>query len=164
MSTAYLGLGSNLGDRESTLAGAVQALASAAGIEVRKRSSVYETAPVGLATQPDFLNLVVEIGTSLAPRELLSRCLEIETSFGRVRREHWGPRTLDIDVLWFDGLTWADSELILPHPRMQDRGFVLTPLAEIAPDLELDGGRASLLASQLGNDGIKSLGPLKLGF
>lgn len=163
MSIAYLGLGSNLGDRERSLREAVRCLDSVGGIRVVVLSSVYETKPVGLIGQPDFLNMVVRVETSLPPRELLSRCLDIETVLGRVRREHWGPRNIDIDVLWYDGLSWADSELILPHPRMQERGFVLTPLAEIAPDLPLDGGRAALLAQQVGAAGLVRLGPLETG-
>ena len=159
MSTAYLGLGGNLGDRLKYLAGAVRALNAEPGVSVEKVSSVYETTPVGVVDQPVFLNLAVQVTTTLSARELLTRCLQVENHFGRVRNERWGPRTLDIDVLWYDGNVVNDPDLTLPHPRMATRAFVLVPLAEIAPMLLLEGMRIDLRAASLDQSGLRLLGP-----
>jgi para-aminobenzoate synthetase component I len=137
--TAYLGLGSNLGDRHATLSTALARLAAAPEVRIARVSPVYETAAVGLTDQPDFLNLVVEIETTLAPHALLDLCLSIEQSHGRIRHERWGPRTIDLDVLLYADVTLADSQLTLPHPRLHERAFVLAPLADLAPDLILSG-------------------------
>jgi 2-amino-4-hydroxy-6-hydroxymethyldihydropteridine diphosphokinase len=161
-STAYLALGGNLGDRRHYLSSAVLALKSEAGLRVEKISSVYETAPVGVVDQPDFYNLVVEVITTLTARELLARCLAIEKTLGRVRTERWGPRTIDLDVLWFDGATLNEPELTLPHPRMKERAFVLVPLAEIAPTLLLEGMSVEQLATRLDQSGLTCLGPLAI--
>lgn len=160
MSTAYLGLGGNLGDRVQNLREALRRLAAAPGLLIGATSSVYETKPVGVAGQPDFLNMVVRVETTLAPRELLSLCLRIETELGRVRRDHWGPRTIDLDVLWYDGRTWCDSELVLPHPRLKERAFVLVPLAEIAPRIALDGESIERLIARVGEQGLQRLGAI----
>lgn len=146
--TAYLSLGSNLGNRDRNLAEAVRRLGTTPGVEVRRVSSVYETAPVGGPPQGDFLNLVVELATTLSPRELLAACQAIEADLGRERTVRWGPRTIDLDVLIYEGVTSADPELTLPHPRMLERQFVLRPLAEIAPDLVLPDGRTAAQAAQ----------------
>ena len=155
MSTAYLGLGGNLGDRRRYLADAVQALNGESGVRVEEISSVYETKPVGVVDQPDFLNLVLEVATELPVRELLTRCLRIEAALGRVRVERWGPRTIDIDVLWYDGQTLNESDLVLPHPRMLMRAFVLVPLAEIAPTLLFEGVSTELLAARVDQTGLR---------
>jgi len=160
VSTAYLGLGGNLGDRLKYLAGAVRALNAEPGVSVEKVSSVYETTPVGVVDQPVFLNLAVQVTTTLSARELLTRCLQIENNFGRVRNERWGPRTLDIDVLWYDGNVVNDPDLTLPHPRMATRAFVLVPLAEIAPMLLIEGMRSDVLAAKLDQSGLRRLGAL----
>lgn len=132
MTRAFLGLGSNLGDREQYLAEAIDTL----GDSVAAVSSVYETEPVGGPSgQGPYLNLVVELDTDLDPREILAVCQRIESAAGRVRAERWGPRTLDVDVLWIDGEVLDDPELTVPHPRMKSRRFVLEPLNELAPDL-----------------------------
>lgn len=159
-STAYLALGGNLGDRREYLSAAVRALNSERGLRVEKFSSVYETAPVGVVDQPDFYNLVVEVSTTLTAHELLTRCLAIENKLGRVRTERWGPRTIDLDVLWYENVTLRDSELTLPHPRMKERAFVLVPLAEIAPTLLLEGLPAEKLAARIDKSGLTRLGPL----
>lgn len=130
MSRAFLGLGSNLGDRRAQLRAAVVSLPG-----VRAVSGVYETDPVGGPEQGRFLNIVVEIDTDLDPHELLALCHRIESAAGRVRDVRWGPRTLDVDILWVDGVTVDDDDLQIPHPRMWERRFVLEPLAELAPDL-----------------------------
>ena len=102
-------------------------------------SPVYETEPVGGPEQGAFLNIVVEVATNLAPRGLLERCFELERAAGRERRERWGPRTLDVDVLWIDGFTSDDPKLTVPHPRMHERNFVMAPLLDLAPDLAVTG-------------------------
>jgi 2-amino-4-hydroxy-6-hydroxymethyldihydropteridine diphosphokinase len=160
VSTAYLGLGGNLGDRRRYLADAVQALDAEPGVRVKKVSSIYETKPVGVVDQPDFLNLVLEVATELSARDLLARCLRIESALGRVRIERWGPRTIDIDVLWHDGQTLNESDLVLPHPRMLLRAFVLVPMAEIAPTLLFEGMSTELLAARLDQTGLCRLGAL----
>lgn len=133
MKRAYLGLGSNLGDRLSQLQFAIDEL-KRNGQHVTKVSQIYETDPVG-PPQPDYLNAVVAIETDLTARELLDIVLDIESQTGRERREKWGPRTLDVDLLWFDNQHINESDLQVPHPRMNERSFVLVPLADLAPDL-----------------------------
>jgi 2-amino-4-hydroxy-6-hydroxymethyldihydropteridine diphosphokinase len=161
VSTAYLGLGGNLGNRRQYLASAILALNSEPGIRVDKISSVYETLPVGVVDQPEFLNLVVQVSTSLTARNLLTRCLQIEKSLGRVRAERWGPRTIDLDVLWFDGTPLNEPDLVLPHPRMKERAFVLVPLAEIAPSLSLESVPIEQIAARLDLSGLRQLGSLE---
>jgi 2-amino-4-hydroxy-6-hydroxymethyldihydropteridine diphosphokinase len=151
--TAYLSLGANLGDRAGNLAAALARL-EAAGVRVERVSSLYETAPVGGPPQPPYLNLVARVETSLPPRELLRLCLAVEAELGRVRTVHWGPRTVDIDLLLYEGATSDDLELTLPHPRMAERQFVLVPLAEIAPDLRLPDGRTAAEAADPGDPGV----------
>ncbi len=136
--TAYLGLGANLGDRHATLAEALARLAATPEVRIARVSPVYETAAVvltGQPPQPDFLNLVIEVETTLTPHALLDACLAIEQALGRVRRERWGARTLDLDLLFFGDSGLADDRLTLPHPRLHERAFVLAPLADLAPDL-----------------------------
>ena len=127
----FLSLGSNLGDRRQHLSQAIESLPDVVAV-----SPVYETEPVGgPGGQGPYLNLVVELHTPIAPRALLSICHRIEANAQRVRGERWGPRTLDVDILWMDGVTMADEALTLPHPRWKDRRFVLAPLRDLAPDL-----------------------------
>jgi 2-amino-4-hydroxy-6-hydroxymethyldihydropteridine diphosphokinase len=139
--TAYLALGSNLGDRLSTLQRAVDLLDAKPGIAVRRSSRVYETEPVG-PPQPDYLNAVIEVRTDLGPRELLEACLDVEAELGRVRGERWGPRTLDVDVLAYEDRAMDEPDLVVPHPRMHERAFVLVPLLELDPDPVLPEGRS----------------------
>ncbi len=134
MPRAFLGLGSNLGDRAGYL---LRALASVPDLVAV--SPVYETDPVGgPGQQRPYLNLVAQLDTLRSPRELLELCRTLETAAGRVRVERWGPRTLDVDVLWVEGHTVADDDLEVPHPRMWERRFVVAPLADLAPDLVTD--------------------------
>ncbi len=131
MARAFLGLGSNLGDRADFLQGAVTSLPDLVAV-----SPVYETEPIGGPDdQGAYLNLVVELDTCLAPRELLELCHTLERAAGRVRDVRWGARTLDVDVLWIDGCTVDEPDLEVPHPRLWERRFVLAPLADLAPDL-----------------------------
>jgi len=128
---AFLGLGSNLGDRWAHLRAAVAALPDVVAV-----SPVYETSPVGgPEDQGPYLNCVVELSTELGPRELLGVAQRLEAAAGRERHERWGPRTLDVDVLLVDDLTVDEPDLVVPHPRMWERRFVLAPLADLAPDL-----------------------------
>ena len=135
MSTAFIGLGANLGDRSATLSAALDRLDRVEGIRVVTRSSFHETAPVGgPAGQPMYLNAAAKLETTLEPHALLSVLQQIELEFGRQRLERWGPRTLDLDLLLYDSLVIETPELTLPHPLMHERPFVLAPLAEIAPE------------------------------
>ena len=128
---AFLGLGSNLGDRWELLRAAVGSLDGVVQV-----SPVYETEPVGgPGSQGAFLNLVVEIDTDLDPRQLLGVCHRLETAADRVRTERWGPRTLDVDILWVEGVEVDEPDLQIPHPRLWARRFVLAPLADVAPEL-----------------------------
>lgn len=133
--TAFVSLGSNLGDRKANLDAALRLMAERAGLRVTAVSAFIDTAPVGKTDQPRFLNAVARIETTLAAADLLAALLEIETRLGRVRTEHWGPRTLDLDLLLYGRRTISTPNLTVPHPRMHERAFVLRPLAEIAPDI-----------------------------
>jgi 2-amino-4-hydroxy-6-hydroxymethyldihydropteridine diphosphokinase len=143
LKTAYLSLGSNLDDREANLRRAIELLASPE-IRVKRTSSLYETEPQDLPHQPWFLNLVVEIETSLFPLQLLARIQRIEKELGRQRIVPKGPRTIDIDILLFGNFAIESAKLQVPHPRMQDRRFVLEPLAELVPDLRHPISRRSV--------------------
>lgn len=158
MSAAYLSLGSNLGDREANIRKALDLLAVNSDIRLLKASSLYETAPVGKTDQEDFINAVALIETDREPASLLQTILGIERETGRVRNFRWGPRVIDIDILLYDGAMINAPELTIPHPEMMNRAFVLTPLAEIAPDLELPGGlRPSEALEQLEDQGVRKL-------
>lgn len=145
---AVIGLGANLGSKRETLRRAVADLRALA--EVRSVSALYSTAPVGGPPQPEFLNAAVRLGWKGQPPELLARLLEIERSHGRERRERWGPRTLDLDILWIRGTVWKSAQLSVPHPRLRERAFALRPLLDVAPDAvdpELGGAYARALES-----------------
>jgi 2-amino-4-hydroxy-6-hydroxymethyldihydropteridine diphosphokinase len=134
--TAYLALGANLGDRQGQLQGARTALAAAGGIRVTAASPLYETGPVGGPPgQPFYLNAVLRVETTLSCPALLELCLAVEARFGRRRQEPWSPRTLDVDLLFFGGETLNEPGLVVPHPRLHQRRFVLVPLADLAPEL-----------------------------
>ena len=152
MQRVYVGLGSNLGDREQTLRAAVAALAAHPAVEVVAVSSLIDTEPVGYTDQPRFLNGVAALDTGLSARELLELLLEVEHSFGR-RRDgvpRRGPRTLDLDLLLYGGDEIDEPGLRVPHPRLHERRFVLEPLAEVAPGLEVPGrGRVEALLARL---------------
>jgi len=132
--TAYLSMGSNLGDRERNLANALKLL-SGDSLRVIRVSQLYETAPRELLDQPWFLNLAAEIETELSPEELLGKTARVEARLGRQRTVPKGPRSVDIDILLYDDLTVDEPNLTIPHPGMHERRFVLEPLAELAPDL-----------------------------
>jgi 2-amino-4-hydroxy-6-hydroxymethyldihydropteridine diphosphokinase len=154
--TAYLGLGSNVGDRRANLARAVERLGASRGTRVISVSPIYATAPVGMTQQPDFFNLAAEIRTELAPEELLETCQAIEERLGRVRTARWGPRTIDIDLLLYADRRMDGERLRLPHPRMKERAFVLIPLADIAPQLILDGKTIAEWAADADSTGVRA--------
>ncbi|MEZ4600879.1 MAG: 2-amino-4-hydroxy-6-hydroxymethyldihydropteridine diphosphokinase [Syntrophotaleaceae bacterium] len=136
MVTAYLALGANLGNRRASLAGARRALANKPGIRVVAKSCLYETDPVGgPPDQKQFLNAVLKIETELEADRLLETCLEVEKQFGRRRVGHWGPRTLDVDLLFYGSEVFSKKQLTVPHPRLHERAFVLAPLLDVAPGL-----------------------------
>ncbi len=139
MARAYLALGSNLGDRAATLRDAVARLAALPGTNLVTESRVRETPPWGVTDQPAFLNMAVALETTLPPEELLAHAQAIENALGRTRTAHWGPRTLDIDILLYDDVTRDTPALRLPHPYLTQRRFVLEPLADLAPDLVIAG-------------------------
>lgn len=139
MAKAWIGIGSNLGDRESHIRKGVALMNALPDTVVVAVSSIYDTAPVGSIDQPRFLNAAAELETELTARSLLGELMSIEEECGRIRGDRWGPRTLDLDLLLFDELQLSGEDLTLPHPRMAERAFVLVPLAEIAPDLFVPG-------------------------
>lgn len=148
---AFLGMGSNLGDRWAHLRDAVDSLSDVVAV-----SSVYETDPVGGPVDQDaYLNLVVELDTELTARQLMSVGQRLQAAAERVQGERWGPRTLDVDVLWIDGVGVEEPDLQVPHPRMFERRFVLAPLAELAPELVSE----QALADSVGS--VAVVGPLR---
>ena len=152
---AAISLGGNLGDVRAAFRFALEKLALAPGVAVVATSSIYRTAPWGKLDQPDFLNMAALLRVTIAPRELLDLCLSIEREHGRARLEHWGPRTLDIDVLTYGDLVVDEPGLTIPHPRLQDRAFVLAPLAEIAPDMLVRGVRVAELCAGVVGQGVE---------
>lgn len=158
MKTAYLALGSNIGDREANLRDALKRL-DGHELRVTRRSSLYETAPQELLDQPWFLNAVVEIETSLFPMQLLGRVRSIEREIGRRRITPKGPRNIDIDILFYGRAIIASAELEVPHPRLAQRRFVLEPLAEIAPDFRhpQTGKTATEMLATLEPQGVRRL-------
>ncbi len=158
--TVYLGLGSNLGDRDANLAAALRALAAVVTIE--RVSSVYDTAPMLYANQPRFHNLVCRATTSLSPVALLRAVKAIERQLGRRRGPRYGPRLIDIDLLFYDQLVLHTAALTLPHPRLSERAFVLAPLAEIAPALAhpVLGETVADLLQHVPEDDVRRVGPL----
>jgi 2-amino-4-hydroxy-6-hydroxymethyldihydropteridine diphosphokinase len=161
METAYLSLGSNLGDRELNLLRAVAEIGRIAGLKITALSRFYETDPVGPIPQDPFLNAAMKVETTLSPEQMLKALQRIETeTFQRRRQVAWGPRTMDIDILFFGDRTVADEKLVIPHPRLHQRRFVLAPLAEIAPELVHPLFRqtvAELLATLGDGQGVRPL-------
>ena len=135
MPVAYIGFGSNIGDRLTYIQNAIRALSKTEGITLQKISSVYKTDPVGYEAQAQFLNGVVAIQTHLPPLSLLHTLKNIETAIGRQHRIRWGPREIDLDILIYGDMCLQTEKLVIPHPEMHLRRFVLVPLAEIAPDV-----------------------------
>ena len=137
MNTAFVALGSNLSKREEYLSEAIDMLNEHEAIRVSKRSSVYETEPVGYVDQNDFLNMVVQVETSMSAYQLLDQCQQIEQELGRKRVVKWGPRTIDLDILLFNDEHMTAERLTIPHPHMHERAFVMVPLADVNPTVEI---------------------------
>ena len=155
MATAYIALGANLGDPAATVQAAFAALATLPQSTLTATSALYRTAPVGICDQPEFINAAARIETELTPEALLDALLAIEQRFGRVRTLRNGPRTLDLDVLLYDEQVLDTPRLILPHPRLHLRAFVLYPLADIGPDLSIPGrGTLAAWLPAVANQGI----------
>jgi 2-amino-4-hydroxy-6-hydroxymethyldihydropteridine diphosphokinase len=159
MADALLGLGGNVGDVRATLEKAVALFADGEGVILRARSSDYVTPPWGLTDQPPFINLAIQVETVLRPRALLERALEVERALGRdrARETRWGPRTIDIDLIAYDDLAIDERDLILPHPRLFERAFVLVPLAEIVPDRVIGGRKIKDALAAIDAAGIEKL-------
>ena len=155
--TAYLSLGGNLGDPARTMASALRLLHADAHTRVAAVSTLYRTPPWGKTDQPDFLNAAARLESSLTPRGLLDLCLDVERRLKRERRERWGPRLVDLDILLFEGEAVHEPGLEIPHPRMLERAFVLVPLAEIAPHLEIAGEGLSAHLARVDSGGIERL-------
>lgn len=159
---AYVGLGGNVGDVATTLEEALWAIDALPQTSIRAQSALYRSPAWGNTDQPDFINAVVELQTRLTPRVLLDQLLAIEERFGRVRSEgeKWGPREIDLDLLLFGEETLDEPGLHLPHPHLHERAFVLVPLAEIAPTLEITGrGRVDALLAVVDASGIEPVSP-----
>jgi 2-amino-4-hydroxy-6-hydroxymethyldihydropteridine diphosphokinase len=156
---AWLGLGGNLGDPRAAMATALQGLDASDRVRVVAVSSLYSTPPWGRPDQPDFVNAVAEVATSLDARGLLDLCLETERSLKRVRAERWGPRLIDMDVLVFGNERIDEDGLVVPHPRMAERAFVMVPLAEISAELDVQGRPAAAVAAGLDRAGIEPIAP-----
>ena len=139
---AYLGLGTNLGDRVAHLREAIARLNAAIGVRVLRESRIYETEPVGITAQPKFLNMVVEVelGDEVTPRELLALAKRLEAEMGRKPRERWGPREIDIDILLLGEERITEPGLVIPHPQMWERAFVVVPLADLVPEMRSPRG------------------------
>jgi 2-amino-4-hydroxy-6-hydroxymethyldihydropteridine diphosphokinase len=163
--TVYVGLGSNLGEREAQLAKAAGRIAAIPGVELERTSWAYDTAPIGPA-QPRYLNAVVELQTTLAPHALLSRLRSIEAEMGRASGERWGARNIDLDILLWGELVLADPELEIPHPRLHERAFALEPLLQLAPNARhpaLGCSLRELLDTVSGQDVVRA-GPFPAGW
>ncbi|MEU9990034.1 2-amino-4-hydroxy-6-hydroxymethyldihydropteridine diphosphokinase [Streptomyces sp. NPDC007971] len=162
---AVISIGSNLGNRLETLQGAVDALEDTPGVRVKAVSPVYETEPWGVepGTQPSYYNAIVVLKTTLPPSSLLERAHAVEEAFNRVRDEHWGPRTLDVDIVAYADVTSDDPQLTLPHPRAHQRAFVLAPWHDIDPEAHLPGlGAVAELLSVVTREGIEARADLEL--
>ncbi|MFB7499722.1 2-amino-4-hydroxy-6-hydroxymethyldihydropteridine diphosphokinase [Streptomyces sp. NPDC056161] len=162
---AVLSLGSNLGNRLETLQGAIDALEDTPGVRIKAVSPVYETEPWGVApgSQPSYFNAVVVLRTTLPPSSLLERAHAVEEAFNRVRDEHWGPRTLDVDIVSYADFVSADPQLTLPHPRAHERAFVLAPWHDLDPDAQLPGrGAVADLLGTVTRSGVEARADLEL--
>lgn len=162
MTQAYLALGGNVGNSRAILDRAVQLLCDGTDVRLTARSSDYATPPWGFKYQPPFINLCIAVETTLAPRDLLARGQEVELKLGRDRahEKRWGPRTCDIDIIAYGDLTLDEPGLILPHPRLFERAFVLLPLAEIAGDRVIAGQKLNDALATVDKAGIERLPPL----
>ncbi len=158
MVAAYIGLGSNLHGPQEQLRTAITAIERMPETRLKRYSSLYQSPPMGGLQQPDYINAVAELETTLEPQQLLQQLQSIETEHGRIRGERWGARTLDLDLLVYGTDVINTADLKVPHPGLHERSFVLYPLHEIAPDLEIPGlGRVTELLENCSPDGLKRI-------
>ena len=160
MVTAYIGLGANLGDREANINRALVELVRSGACRLVRVSPIYETEPVGIRDQPDFLNAAADIETAMAPRGLLAAISDVERRLGREETVRWGPRVIDIDILLYGDKCLAEDNLEIPHPEMHRRAFVLTPLAAIAPEVMHPslGLTVMQMSRDIGSEGVRRYG------
>nr|WP_321444217.1 2-amino-4-hydroxy-6-hydroxymethyldihydropteridine diphosphokinase [uncultured Cohaesibacter sp.] len=154
---AFISLGGNIGDTSIAIEDALTALSSKPGVTVTTRSRFYRTPPWGKTDQAEFVNACAGIKTTLSPEALLKTCLEVESSMGRVREERWGPRIIDLDILTYGDIEMNDPDLILPHPYLTERAFVLVPLKDIAPSFELNGTGINAMLAKLDTTNIVAM-------
>lgn len=161
MADALIALGGNVGDVRTIFDRAIAMLCDGTAIRLVARSSDYQTPPWGVTDQPAFINAAIEVATSLPPHDLLARTQDCERAFGRNRtlERHWGPRPIDIDILAYDDLALNEPDLILPHPHMLERAFVLAPLAEIAPERVIGRAKVRAALARIDASGIEKLSP-----
>ncbi|PRX28901.1 2-amino-4-hydroxy-6-hydroxymethyldihydropteridine diphosphokinase [Orenia metallireducens] len=155
MNIVYLGLGTNLGDREENLKQAIDLIKDFSKTDLLEVSKVYETEPWGYNKQDSFLNLCLKLKTELSPQELLENCQSVEAKLKRKRLVKWGPRTIDVDILLYGDLDMQTDDLIIPHPRIAERAFVLIPLADLDESLVIDGKYIVDLIVGLGENGVE---------
>ncbi|OPJ57050.1 2-amino-4-hydroxy-6-hydroxymethyldihydropteridine diphosphokinase [Alkalithermobacter paradoxus] len=155
MHSVYLSIGTNMGDRIKNINDAIDNIRRFEDTNIVKVSKVYETEPWGYINQEKFLNICVKINTNLSPHSLLEKCQEVENILHRERIIRWGPRSIDIDILLYDDIISDDEKLIIPHPRMKERAFVLVPLMDIDPNLYIQGENIKDILSTLKEQGIK---------
>ena len=153
----YISLGGNIGDPSITIEDALANLSNQNGVKVNTRSRFYRTPPWGNTDQAEFVNACASLSTTLSAEDLLKTCLDLETRMGRMRREKWGPRIIDIDMLTYGDQSIESETLTVPHPHMAERAFVLVPLKEIAPDFSLNGQSIDSMLETLDLTGIESL-------
>ena len=154
---AIVALGSNEGDKAGNIARAIAMLGAGGDIRILERSKDYRTPPWGVTSQDWFVNACIAIATTLGPHALLARCQDVENRMGRVRRERWGPRVIDVDILVHRAGALAHADLVLPHPRLTERAFVLVPLNEIAPDLVIGGKSVAMWLAGIDAAGVEPL-------
>lgn len=161
MAEAFIALGGNVGDVRSAFDRAIALLCDGVAVRLAARSSDYMTPPWGVTDQPNFVNAVIAVATSLSPPDLLARAIDCERALGRDRahERRWGPRRIDIDILAYDDVELHEADLTLPHPRLFERAFVLVPLAEIAPDRLIAGIRVRDALARVAGSGIEKLPP-----
>lgn len=157
MYRAYLGLGTNMGDREGYLIEACKIINSNPKINILNESKIYETKAWGYTEQDDFLNMCLEVQTILTPKQMLEVCADVELKLDRVRDIRWGPRTIDVDILFYANEIINEENLIVPHPKIKERAFVLIPLMELNKDLEIEGKKISYYLEQLSDEEKKEV-------
>lgn len=155
----FISLGGNIGDPSITIEDALSNLSARRGIVVTTRSPFYLTPPWGKTDQAEFINACATLRTTLTPQQLLKTCLDVETSMGRKRSDRWGPRIIDIDILTYGDEAVSEENLVIPHPYIAERAFVLVPLRDIAPDFTLNGTHIDTMISKLDTSGIVNLDP-----